>query len=121
MNIFLKRIDIIKLEFDGISDTQGEIGLNILFSHKVNMDKDRKKCLRYMKVEVTRQSGHEDYPFISAEIQGVFKLEDAKDDLEEIGEKTGEKLFPHLQSYILTITALAGIPPLLLSCPGDNE
>lgn len=88
------------------------INLESSIKYDSNYDKQEKQSLGKVFLKVGNEDGKKDF-FLRIEFHGVFRIdEDLEPDV--VSNETYKLLYPHLQAYVSTVTALSGIPPLRL-------
>lgn len=88
------------------------INLNSSVKYDSNYDKKAKQSLGKIFLKVGDEKGKKDF-FLSVEFHGVFSVDEELEP-DALSNETYKLLYPHLQAYISSVTALSGIPPLRL-------
>lgn len=88
------------------------INLESSVKYDSNYNKKEKQSLGKVFLKVGDEDGRKDF-YLSIEFHGVFYVDE---DLEAdaVSNETYKLLYPHLQAYVSSVTALSGIPPLRL-------
>lgn len=117
MDIYLERVEVRKIVFDRNALPEGDTELKVEVANNASVSEDKKKCLRKMILKIYTDKEGEENLFIEMEVYGYFSIKSLSKDLDEVNAITGEKLFPYLQSYVATITAISGVPALIIPGP----
>lgn len=114
-HVTLRKTTISKITFvnniEGNSITQLDLSVELDNNLDVN---DDNSIISKLNCKVHDKNNKETF-IISIELIGIFDIQEPLDVTnDKISSFTTMILFPYVQSYIATMTAVAGIPPLYL-------
>ena len=79
-----------------------------------------KKCLGILKLKIASRNQEDSSSFLkfNLDICGTFSVEKfEEEEKKQIESQTFQRLYPYLQTYTTAITAIAGIPPIIIPEP----
>ena len=110
-NATLQAVKITNVDFTNNIKTQKKIELGFGYSYNVKYS-NQNTCIGEFTAKITDKSAPEEFA-INITASGIFRFtEDAKKDILHV--ETYNELFPHVRAFISTLTATAGIPPILI-------
>lgn len=110
-NVTLERFVVRNVEF--INNVEGSMKLELKNRHNYNVDynEDVTKCRSRLIVDI-RNEPNDSLLRVRVEIWGYFQIGDLKDKA-KIHCETYDQIFPQARAYIASLTAMAGIAPLM--------
>lgn len=113
-NITLTNTVIKKINFTNDFIIGEPLELDIAMNYNVEVDQKENNCVAKLSVAIKPKKQETASSLVlEAEIHGYFTADNFSDQ-NQTTVKTYERLFPYLQVYVSNITAIAGIPPLVL-------
>lgn len=110
-NVKLEKFIVRNVEF--VNNVEGSMQLELKNRHNYNVDynEDVTKCRSRLVVDI-RNEPNDSLLRVRVEIWGYFQIGDLKDKA-KIHCETYNQIFPHARAYIASLTAMAGIAPLM--------
>ena len=111
-NVQLKAYKVSRINFNNAVQSTVQLKLNNKVSHNVKYN-DRSVCEATLCVEVLDKE-HPDVLSVLVEVKGIFEILKSGVEKEFIHVDTFKELFPLAKALVTTITANAGIKPIIV-------
>lgn len=123
LDLKLVRVLVEHAEMTNNVSSEKEIQLGIGLEFKVDLDEGRHNGIGKIKATVkpSEENGNLEEFRISVSMNGFFISPDELNNNDELSKEVYNKLFPHLQSYISSLTALSGMPAFMIPEPPINQ
>ncbi len=110
-NVQLKAYKVSRIEFNNAVSSTVQLKLNNKVSHNVKYN-DNGLCEATLKIEVLDKD-HPNVLNITVEVKGIFEIKSGIEK-EFVHVDTFKELFPLAKALVTTITANAGIKPIIV-------
>ena len=122
MGIYLTKTLIREIEFRNYLDDRSEepqVELKTDIKHSIDCSEKMDSCIGKLSLHVVSSDNGKTF-VLKVELHGLFDIEKEKDK-HKVYNRTYEILAVHLQSHVVSLTTMAGLPPLYLPTPQFNE
>ncbi len=107
----LKAIKVSNIDFTNQIKENKKIELGFSYSYNVKYSTNN-SCIGELTVKVTDKANPDEFA-LNVTANGIFTFENGTPK-EELHVETYNEMFPYVRAFVTTITANAGIPPIIM-------